>query len=323
VLYGLLRWIAGIALHWFYADIRVVGRYKVPEGGPLIIAANHPNALVDALIAGWILPRRLSITAKATLLENPFTAMLFRAVGIVPLRRAKDEPKVATEDAPDPSRNREAFRRIIDVLAHDGVVLIFPEGKSHGDKLLAPLKTGLARFAIEARDQRMVHGINILPLGFKFQDKGAPGSVVVAEFGDPIALDEWKGGGAETLTAEIQRRLAAVANPSKMDSFESRAGDRSRSGLRGLVVEVTATFGEFAHRFLIERARARALSRSSDGDQPAMLTIIYGLIFLLAYYAVAAVLFGFIAGPVWALVIVLVLGTGAYWTAFKNHPRGY
>ncbi|MFL5609336.1 MAG: 1-acyl-sn-glycerol-3-phosphate acyltransferase, partial [Gemmatimonadaceae bacterium] len=65
MIYGLLRWITGIALHWFYSDIRVVGRERIPAEGPLFVAVNHQNALVDSLIVGWIVPRRLAMTAKA------------------------------------------------------------------------------------------------------------------------------------------------------------------------------------------------------------------------------------------------------------------
>jgi len=93
MIYSTLRWIAGIALHWFYGDIRVVGQEKIPRDAPLLIAVNHPNALVDSLVVGWLMPRRVVMTAKATLLNNPFVAALFRVLGVVPLRRASDEPR--------------------------------------------------------------------------------------------------------------------------------------------------------------------------------------------------------------------------------------
>jgi 1-acyl-sn-glycerol-3-phosphate acyltransferase len=52
MIYAALRWIAGVALHWFYGDIRVVGREKIPRNVPLLIAVNHQNALVDSLVIG-------------------------------------------------------------------------------------------------------------------------------------------------------------------------------------------------------------------------------------------------------------------------------
>src|SRR5215213_9654474 len=109
MIYRLLQWLTGIALHWFYSSIQVIGRERIPAKGPVIVAASHHNALVDALIAGWIAPRRLTLTAKATLMDNIFLRWLFPVVGIVPLRRAADELKRQNAGRVDPSRNIGAF----------------------------------------------------------------------------------------------------------------------------------------------------------------------------------------------------------------------
>lgn len=323
MLYGFLRWIAGIALHWFYADIIVVGQDRVPPDGPIIIAANHPNALVDALVAGWILPRRLSITAKATLVENPVLALLFRMLGIVPLRRVSDEQKKQLDGTLDPSRNEGAFARVMEVLASNGVVLIFPEGKSHNEPTIAPLRSGLARIALGARDAQRIDRINILPLGLKFQAKGEPNSVVIAEFGDPIAMDAIGALTVEQLTSIVEARLRAVADPRPDDRFVARDHGSKTGAVKKQLVEVVAAWGEWVHRLPIQTARSLALRKGGDADQPAMLTILYGIGILLLYYAVLGALAGALGGFPLALTLILALGTGAYWAAFKDRPRGY
>ncbi len=85
-----MRGLGRVALRWFYRDVEVVGMERVPMDGPVLLASNHPNALVDALVVGCTLPRPVVLTAKATLLENPITRLLIRMVGVVPLRRASD-----------------------------------------------------------------------------------------------------------------------------------------------------------------------------------------------------------------------------------------
>src|SRR3954469_17529537 len=109
MIYAALRWIAGVALHWFYGDIRVVGREKIPRDVQLLIAVNHPNALVDSLVVGWLMPRRVVMTAKATLLGNPFIAALFRILAAVPRRRTRDKKKGRGGLPINPARNSEAF----------------------------------------------------------------------------------------------------------------------------------------------------------------------------------------------------------------------
>src|SRR6266550_2729348 len=211
MIYNALRWINGVALHWFYRDIRITGRERIPTGVPLLIAANHQNALVDSLIVAWVMPHRIAMTAKATLTENPLIALLFRIVGVVPLRRVSDEARKANGASLDRSRNAEAFREILNLLEHRRAVLIFPEGKSHNEVGLEPLKTGLARLALRARDERSIKGVTILPLGLIFEDKGVPGTIVGAHVGEPIKMDSWPGSDHVALIEEVSRRLRRVS----------------------------------------------------------------------------------------------------------------
>lgn len=232
MLYTLLRAITGVALQWFYRDIEIAGGERIPHAGPLLVAVNHPNSLVDALVAGRVVPRRLLITAKATLWENPFFRHLLPKMGIVPLRRVSDElrrrgqPDAATQaDAvqsadteadsarPDLSRNSESFGAIVDALAHECAVLIFPEGRSHGEPALAPLKTGLARIALQARDTHGVYGLHIVPIGLTFERKWSPRTRIFVQVGEPIAVDGWanaNGDAVRALTNEMEARLRAT-----------------------------------------------------------------------------------------------------------------
>ena len=136
ILYATLRAIGGIALRWFYRDVEVSGRERLPVDTPVILVANHPNALVDALTIGHAVPRQVRLTAKGTFFEHPLIGPVFRAVGIIPLHRARE---AAGADA---NRNADAFRAILDALQLKGTVLIFPEGTTHSNPELVPLRTG-------------------------------------------------------------------------------------------------------------------------------------------------------------------------------------
>jgi 1-acyl-sn-glycerol-3-phosphate acyltransferase len=233
VLYFVLRWMGGVGLRWYYRDLRAVGLDRVPADAPVLLAVNHPNALVDALVAGCAVRRRITLTAKATLFDNPAFAAIAGRVGIVPLRRASDEarkarsadgarprgreaPPSGTPDAASPSRNADSFRALLDALAERRAVLIFPEGKSHNEPRLAPLKTGLARIALQARDDRGVRGLQVVPLGITFERKWAPRTRVLVQAGEPIELDAWRPSTAsarspaEQLTALLDERLQEV-----------------------------------------------------------------------------------------------------------------
>jgi 1-acyl-sn-glycerol-3-phosphate acyltransferase len=319
MIYGLLRWFTGIALHWFYSSIQVTGRQRIPETGPVIIAASHHNALVDALIAGWIAPRRLTLTAKATLMDNIFLRWLFPIVGIVPLRRVSDELKKRNAGNVDPGRNVGAFEAILDVLEKGEMVLIFPEGISHSNPELAPLKTGASRIALEARDKRHIGNLRIVPLGLSFEEKGNPGTAVLAEVGEPIEIDEIGALGADALTSLLSSRLGAVSLKQPEPSPDREAVKR-KDGVHPLASPLGA-WGELTHRYIINYARDLAVKRSRTPDEPAMLTIIYALFFILASYVLQLALAAALLNPWWALLYVATLPLGAYWAAFRNHPR--
>jgi glycerol-3-phosphate O-acyltransferase/dihydroxyacetone phosphate acyltransferase len=246
LLYALFRGLSRVSLRWFYRDVTVLGRDHVPRDGPLLLAVNHPNALVDALVAVAVVPRRVTLTAKATLWENPLLALLLPRVGIVPLRRAQDERRAATPATPGAegaSRNEASFAALLDALATGGAVLIFPEGKSHSEPQLAPLKTGLARVALQARDDRGVRDLRIVPIGLVFERKWQPRSRVLVQVGEPLALDQWSPRPGlrpvEALTEAVDARLRALTL-----NFET-AGEEAR------------TLGA-----------ARALAAAFEGDRP-------------------------------------------------------
>jgi 1-acyl-sn-glycerol-3-phosphate acyltransferase len=319
MIYGLLRWFTGIALHWFYSSIQVIGRERIPRSGPVILAASHHNALVDALIAGWIAPRRLTLTAKATLMDNVLLRWLFPVIGVVPLRRVADEMKKQASGKVDPARNTGAFESILDVLEEGEMILIFPEGISHSNPQLAPLKTGASRIALEARDKRGVRDLQIIPLGLSFEDKGNPGTAVLAEVGQPLFMDSIGSPGVDELTALLASRLAAVSLK-QPDPSPDREAVKRKGGIHPLASPLGA-WGELTHRYIINYARDLAVKRSRNPDDPAMLTIIFALLFILASYAVQFVLVSALLNPWWAALFVATLPLGAYWAAFRNHPR--
>jgi len=324
MIYKVFRWINGIALHWFYRDIRVSGAENIPADAPLLIAVNHQNALVDSLIVAWVVPRRITMTAKATLLNNPLIALLFRILRVVPLRRVSDEIQKSDGSPVDRSRNAEAFREIFDVLERRGAVLIFPEGKSHNEVGLEPLKSGLARLALQARDKHSIEGVAILPLGLVFEEKGLPGTVAGVHIGKPIEMDSWPTTDHVALTQEIANRLRGVSEDAGLPLPQATGIGSSRSSLRERLITLAASWGRLTHQFPIRIARNIAVKRSTDADQPAMLTIMFGIGFVLLTYTIHLTILGMLVHSFWIGCLYLAtLLSGAYWAAFEQHPRRY
>ena len=141
--YGLVRTLARWVLEVFYRRIEIVGIEHLPEGGPLIVAANHQNALVDPMLLLGLVPRPMVPVAKAPLFRHPVIGPFLRMVGALPVLRRQ-------EGNVDPARNRETFAAASAHLAAGGAVLIFPEGTSQPEPTLMPLRSGAARMLLEA-----------------------------------------------------------------------------------------------------------------------------------------------------------------------------
>ena len=261
-MYVLVRAIAGIALRWYYRDIHVEGVDRIPRRRPLLLVVNHPNALVDALLVGWAVPRRVLITAKSTIFKNPLAGALLRFLGVLPLRRAKDETPGEQVDA---TRNRGTFEAVHRALSRRGTVLIFPEGITHDEPSLAPLKTGAARMALHARDAGDVEGLAVVPIGLTFERKDVPRSRVLVQIGEPIVMESWREpigmSPAEALTAEIETRLRAVTfNYSTVDDATRAV---RLASLIAALFEPVPTMGVVDRRLGAETAIARRIEELS------------------------------------------------------------
>jgi glycerol-3-phosphate O-acyltransferase/dihydroxyacetone phosphate acyltransferase len=207
MLYALLRALSSVSLRWFYSRVDAEGLERIPPG-PVLLAVNHPNAMVDALVVGLACPRRILFTGRATLFKNPLLAALLRSAGVVPLIRQKDVAELGA--AGDVSRNVGAFDALTAALKRGGAVMIFPEGVTGDWTQLQPLKTGAARIALRARDAG-VHDLHIVPVGLTFERKDVPRTRVFVQVGEPIPLkassDEQ---GIRELTSVLEQRLRAV-----------------------------------------------------------------------------------------------------------------
>lgn len=181
---------------------------KVPAEGPVLLVANHPNSLMDPALVAAVAGRPVRFLAKAPLFTDPMVGWLVRGSGAIPVyRRADDESEVA--------KNEDSFRTVYSVLAQGAAVAIFPEGISHSQPSLAPLKTGAARIALGGAGL-LGRPIPIVPVGLTFRRKDTFRSEALAVVGEPVEWAGLEGRGVDDyeavreLTARIDAAMRAV-----------------------------------------------------------------------------------------------------------------
>ena len=104
--------------------------------------------------------------AKAPLFRHPLIGPFLRLMGALPVHRRQ-------EGGTDPARNRAMFSAATAHLGAGQAVLIFPEGVSHPDPALMPLRTGAARMLLEADAAAGGNrGVALVPVGLVFHEPG-------------------------------------------------------------------------------------------------------------------------------------------------------
>lgn len=144
----LLRWLAEVAVRFYYPRRSVEGLGNVPPGGGALYVANHPNGLLDPLVLRVAIGRRVRFLAKSTLWGNPFGRLAMDAFECLPVYRQRDVGAGGRGETV--SRNEETFARCREELAAGRDLALYPEGTSHAEPQLKPLKTGAARIALGA-----------------------------------------------------------------------------------------------------------------------------------------------------------------------------
>ncbi|GAA1428646.1 lysophospholipid acyltransferase family protein [Streptomyces thermospinosisporus] len=188
----------GVGLMYGLWKPRVLGAWRVPASGPVILAVNHAHNIDGPMVMG-VAPRPAHFLIKKEAFVGPLGPFL-TGIGQVKVDRG--------------SPDRTAIAQALGVLEQGGVLGIFPEG-TRGEGNFASIRAGLAYFAVRS-------GAPIVPVAV-LGSSDRPGRLIKAlpplrsrvdvVFGDPF--DAGDGSGRRTrraldeATERIQKQLTA------------------------------------------------------------------------------------------------------------------
>lgn len=188
----------GVGLMYGLWKPRVLGAWRVPATGPVILAVNHSHNIDGPMVMG-VSPRPTHFLIKKEAFVGPLGTFL-TGIGQLKVDRT--------------SADRTAITDALGVLDGGGVLGIFPEG-TRGEGDFASLRAGLAYFAVRG-------GAPIVPvavLGSSEEPgrliKGLPPlrSRVDVVFGDPFEAGDGSGRrtrrALDEATERIQKQLTS------------------------------------------------------------------------------------------------------------------
>lgn len=184
-----------------YYRIRYGGE-AVPRASPVLLVANHPNSLMDPMLVAAAAGRPVRFLAKAPLFDDLKVAWLVKGAAAIPVYRRADDPGQM-------DRNQDAFRAVYAALGGGAAVGIFPEGLSHSEPALAPLRTGAARIALGGAAP-VGRAFPVIPVGLVFRRKDTFRSEALVVRGRPVVWDDLAPRGVDDAGAvhELTERIA-------------------------------------------------------------------------------------------------------------------
>ncbi|MFF6878765.1 MULTISPECIES: 1-acyl-sn-glycerol-3-phosphate acyltransferase [unclassified Streptomyces] len=188
----------GVGLMYGLWRPRVLGAWRVPASGPVILAVNHSHNIDGPMVMG-VAPRPTHFLIKKEAFIGPLDPFL---LGIGQVKVDRD------------TTDRTAITHALGILAGGGVLGIFPEG-TRGEGDFASLRAGLAYFAVRS-------GAPIVPVAV-LGSSDRPGrlikmlpplrSRVDVVFGEPFEAGDGSGRrtrkALDEATGRIQKQLAA------------------------------------------------------------------------------------------------------------------
>ncbi|MDQ4141825.1 MAG: 1-acyl-sn-glycerol-3-phosphate acyltransferase, partial [Bacteroidota bacterium] len=196
MVYFILKLIFKIALKVFYRRIEVKQFGHLPEKGPLLLVANHPNTFMDPIVIASLFKQEVYFIAKSTVFSSPFRKWLLQKMNLIPVYRKEDGPVAA-------GANNSTFEKCYEFLNNQGTLLIFPEGNSFNERRLRPLKTGAARIALGAAARlNFMQEVSIIPFGLNYLEPTRFRSTLLINIAPPIVVNS---------LADLYRQDAAKA----------------------------------------------------------------------------------------------------------------
>ena len=222
--------LARVLIRMFFRSVEIEDGEHLPASGPVVVVANHTNGLVDGLLLMAALRRYPRLLGKSTLFKNPLLWPFLKLAGVIPVYRAIDG--VAGDG------NVSAFATSHELLRRGGVVAVFPEGTSHDEVTLQPLRTGAARIALEAVDAGGAEELVTVAVGLVYDAKARFRSRALVRVGEPVEMAQWVNDYRrdERATVRAVTKDVAVQLERANPSFSSWAQATQLSWISELVV---------------------------------------------------------------------------------------
>ncbi|MBL7702621.1 MAG: 1-acyl-sn-glycerol-3-phosphate acyltransferase [Ferruginibacter sp.] len=181
MLYSFVKIIARLALPIYCRDIAINRKELLKHKGPLLLATNHPNSFLDAIILCTLFDGTVYSLARGDAFKNKTAAKFLTLFKMFPVYRV-------SEGVENMEENYKTFDLCKNIFRQNGIVLIFSEGRCINEWHLRPLKKGTARLAISSWEDGIA--LQVLPVAINYSSFKKFGKNINLSFGDIITNED-------------------------------------------------------------------------------------------------------------------------------------
>ena len=173
---------------------------NIPVNQPLILAPNHQNALMDAMVLVCTTEFQNVFLARADIFKGKLMVRFLTYLNIMPIYRIRD-------GIDNVKRNDEVFEKTRQVLRNRfNPLVMYPEGNHGNRRRLRQLVKGLFRIAfIGQEDYGDRPGVKIVPVGIDYGHYQKFGTTLFVNIGKPLEVSEYYNLYKENPVAGINR----------------------------------------------------------------------------------------------------------------------
>ena len=314
MLYRFVKIIARTAIHFYCRDLQINKKEILAHDGPMMLAVNHPNSFLDAIILCTIFDKPVYSLARGDAFNGRLITKILLALKLLPVYRVSEGVENLDENYKTFDQCKEIFRR-------NGIVLIFSEGKCVNEWHLRPLKKGTARLAISSWADGIP--LKVLPIGINYNSFGRFGKNVRLFFGqlitaDTINPDNGHGKSIQAFNTNLQTQLSALV-------FEIDSNNKEKLKktfyveqplLKKAVLFIPAIIGWLLHAPLYYSVKKIVIRKTNSIDHFDSLMV---AILFLAYPAYVGTITGFvfILSGFWYSLLWLIIFPATAWALLQ------
>jgi len=244
--YYILRILIGFYSKVYFRKLYFTGLDKLPKDRPLILALNHPTAFIDPILMGGATLQARNFLLRGDMFrKGKWVEAFLHNIKCIPIFRFRD-------GFAELKNNQATMEYCYDLLGEGQNLVILAEGIAKHEKRMRPIQKGTARMAFGAYEKHNRSDIAVIPVGINYTDSLQFRSVVYADVGDPIPIQDFLEDHAKNPRRAIKRLTDRLSKEMRQRIIHIAKEEDDELGHQLLVIAENTTREKAFPRFSYE-----------------------------------------------------------------------